>query len=323
MYQRVPRQKKKVWKIMATIFLAKPRGFCAGVERAVDIVKLALKKLGKPIYVRHEIVHNQHVVNSLKEKGAVFVDELNNIPEGSTVVFSAHGVSPQIKQQAANLGLNVIDATCPLVTKVHIEAKLYYGRGYSIVLIGHKNHQEVIGTIGYSPMMLVENIEDVKNLDIKNDKIMCLTQTTLSMDDTKEIIKALKEKYPNVNLPPKEDICYATQNRQNAVKELAKKCDLILVIGAKNSSNSNRLVDTAEHMNVESHLIQSYKDIKDVLRYTNIGIISGASTPEILVKEVIDYLKTVKAFKVENLDVIDEDIKFPLPRGLTEGIIAK
>src|SRR3989344_1997736 len=314
MYQRVPRQKKKDWKIMATIFLAKPRGFCAGVERAVDIVKLALKKLGKPIYVRHEIVLNQHVVNSLKEKGAVFVDELNNIPECSTVVFSAHGVSPQIKQQAANLGLNVIDATCPLVTKVHIEAKLYHDRGYSIILIGHKNHQEVIGTMGYSPMMLVENIEDVKNLDIKNDRIMCLTQTTLSIDDTKDIIKALKEKYSNVKFPPKEDICYATQNRQNAVKELAKKCDLILVIGAKNSSNSNRLVDTAEHMNVESPLIQSYKDIKDVSKYDNIGVISGASTPEILVKEVIDYLKTVKDFKVENLDVIEENVKFRFPR---------
>jgi len=294
---------------MATIFLAKPRGFCAGVERAVDIVEIALKKLGKPIYVRHEIVHNRHVVNSLKEKGAIFIDEMNNIPEDSTVVFSAHGVSPHVKQQAANLGLNVIDATCPLVTKVHIEAKLYHDRGYSIILIGHKNHQEVIGTMGYSPMMLVENIEDVKNLDIKNDRIMCLTQTTLSIDDTKDIIKALKEKYSNVKFPPKEDICYATQNRQNAVKELAKKCGLILVVGAKNSSNSNRLVDTAEHMNVESHLIQGYKDIKDVSKYDNIGVISGASTPE-----VIDYLKTVKDFKVENLDVIEENVKFRFPR---------
>src|SRR3989344_2397484 len=171
MYQRVPKQKKKIRKIMATIFLAKPRGFCAGVERAVDIVEIALKKLGKPIYVRHEIVHNRHVVNSLKEKGAIFIDEMNNIPEDSTVVFSAHGVSPHVKQQAANLGLNVIDATCPLVTKVHIEAKLYHDRGYSIILIGHKNHQEVIGTMGYSPMMLVENIEDVKNLDIKDENL--------------------------------------------------------------------------------------------------------------------------------------------------------
>ena len=197
---------------------------------------------------------------------------------------------------------------------MHIEAKLYHDRGYSIILIGHKNHQEVIGTMGYSPMMLVENIEDVKNLDIKNDRIMCLTQTTLSIDDTKDIIKALKEKYSNVKFPPKEDICYATQNRQNAVKELAKKCGLILVVGAKNSSNSNRLVDTAEHMNVESHLIQGYKDIKDVSKYDNIGVISGASTPEILVKEVIDYLKTVKDFKVENLDVIEENVKFRFPR---------
>ena len=300
---------------MVNIYLTKPRGFCAGVERAIGTVELVLQKYSKPVYVRHQIVHNQHVVNELEKKGAIFVENLNEIPKDSNVIFSAHGIPPEVMEESKRLNLNFIDATCPLVTKVHIEAKLYYQRGYDIILIGHKGHQEVIGTMGYAPMMLVENVKDVGKLDIKNDKIICLTQTTLSLDDTKEITKALKEKYPNIKFPPKEDICYATQNRQNAVKVLSDRCDLILVIGSKNSSNSNRLVETAKFKGVESYLIQDFKDVKeDIIKYKNIGITSGASTPEILVKKVLEHLKNL--FKEVNISEIvdkEENVKFVLP----------
>ena len=300
------------------IILANPRGFCAGVDRAIEVVEKSLKIYGKPIYVKHQIVHNDHVVKSLEEIGAIFIEDLDEVPENSMLIFSAHGVSPKIKIEAEKRNLKVIDATCPLVTKVHLQAKRYNKEGYSIILIGHKNHPETVGTMGEASMILVENVKDVENLEIENPKkVAYITQTTLSLDDTKEIIEKIKEKFPLAISSSKGEICYATQNRQNAVKELAKKTDLILVVGSEKSSNSIRLVETAIKYGVNSYLIQDKNKIKKewLNESETIGITSGASTPEILVKEVLEYIKdNFNETIIENIDHIKEDVNFILPK---------
>ena len=303
------------------VYLAKPRGFCAGVDRAIDVVEIALDIYGPPVYVRHEIVHNDHVCNELRKKGAVFVDEIESIPEGSVTVFSAHGVSPAIKEQAKGRDLKIIDATCPLVTKVHLEAIRYAKRGYHIVLIGHRNHVEVEGTMGEAPgsITLVEDASDVANLSLpQEEKLVYLTQTTLSVDDTAEVIAALKARFPHIEAPPTADICYATPNRPTAIKEMARQCELILVIGSRTSSNSNRLVEVANAKGCKSKLINDSSDLVRELfeGVEKVGITAGASAPEILVQDVVRWLET--QFKVEfaDLDVIEEDVVFTLPREL-------
>ena len=300
------------------LILASPRGFCAGVSRAIDIVEKALDYFGAPVYVRHEIVHNKHVVEDLKRKGAIFVDELNEVPENAIVIFSAHGVSPAIKEEAKRRNLRAIDATCPLVTKVHWEAIKYKKEGYELVLIGHKGHPEVEGTMGETPMHLVENVDDVEKLAL-NGKVAVLTQTTLSVDDTKDIMDALRKKFGTITTPPREDICYATTNRQNVVKELAKKCESVLVIGSQNSSNSKRLVETAQKAGTKAHLIQDKEGIKQewLQNVRIIGLTSGASAPERLIQDVIEFFKTKNSqLTIENLETVKEDIIFPLPREL-------
>jgi len=303
------------------VYLAKPRGFCAGVDRAIDVVEIALDIYGPPIYVRHEIVHNDHVCNELRKKGAVFVDEIKEIPEGSVTVFSAHGVSPAIKEEAKSRELKIIDATCPLVTKVHLEAIRYAKRGYHIVLIGHRNHVEVEGTMGEAPgsITLVEAPNDVINLKLpQEEKLVYLTQTTLSVDDTAEVISALKARYPHIEAPPTDDICYATTNRQTAIKEMARQCDLILVIGSRTSSNSNRLVEVANAKGVKSKLINDSSDlIRELFEgVEKVGITAGASAPEILVQDVVRWLETQFDVEFADLDVIEEDVVFTLPREL-------
>jgi 4-hydroxy-3-methylbut-2-en-1-yl diphosphate reductase len=303
------------------IYLANPRGFCAGVDRAIDIVDLSLKKYGAPIYVRHEIVHSRHVVNSLRQKGAVFVEELNEVPEGSVVIFSAHGVAKAVWDEANRRRLHVIDATCPLVIKVHNEVNRDYTQGYELILIGHAGHPEVIGTLGQVPdkFHLVSSVEDVEQLHVeKSTNLSYVTQTTLSVDECRDIVGALHRRFPHIKGPHQEDICYATQNRQNAVKELSKLVDVILVIGSPNSSNSNRLRELGEHCGIDSYLIDSAADIdpawlKDVKA---IGITAGASAPEVLVEEVVTYLKTYGTAEVEDLTVIEEDVEFLLPKEL-------
>jgi 4-hydroxy-3-methylbut-2-enyl diphosphate reductase len=303
------------------IYLANPRGFCAGVDRAIDIVDLSLKKYGAPIYVRHEIVHSRHVVNSLRQKGAVFVEELNEVPEGSVVIFSAHGVAKSVWEEANLRRLHVIDATCPLVIKVHNEVNRDYTQGYDLILIGHAGHPEVIGTLGQVPdkFHLVSSVQDVEQLHVENTtNLSYVTQTTLSVDECRDIVGALHRRFPHIKGPHQEDICYATQNRQNAVKELSKLVDVILVIGSPNSSNSNRLRELGEHCGIDSYLIDSAADInpawlKDVKA---IGITAGASAPEVLVEEVVAYLKTYGTADVEDLTVIEEDVEFLLPKEL-------
>ena len=305
------------------VYLAKPRGFCAGVDRAIDVVEIALDIYGPPVYVRHEIVHNDHVVNELRGKGAVFLDDVSEIPEGAVTIFSAHGVSPAVRTQAAGRNLKVIDATCPLVTKVHLEAIRYAKKGYQIVLIGHRNHVEVEGTMGEAPqaMVLVEAPEDVKKLDFPPDaKIVYLTQTTLSIDDTQAVIDALRARFPGIESPPKDDICYATTNRQAAVKEMTDKCEMILVIGSPTSSNSNRLVEVALSRGCRSYLIndsgQLQAEMFDGIK--RLGITAGASAPEHLVQDVVRWLE--KNFTIEfcDLDVIEEDVQFTLPKELAQ-----
>ncbi len=303
------------------VYLAKPRGFCAGVDRAIDVVEIALDVYGPPVYVRHEIVHNDHVVNQLRDKGAVFLDDVTEIPEGSVTIFSAHGVSPAVRSQAAERNLKVIDATCPLVTKVHLEAIRYAKKGYSIVLIGHRNHVEVEGTMGEAPeaMVLVESPADVETLDLpRPDKVVYLTQTTLSIDDTQAVIDALRNRFPHIESPPKDDICYATTNRQAAIKEMAEKCELILVIGSTTSSNSNRLVEVAISRGCRSYLINDSDalDVSLLEGIERVGITAGASAPEVLVQDVVRWLE--KHFEVEfaDLDVIEEDVQFTLPKEL-------
>ena len=296
------------------ILLAEPRGYCAGVVRAVDIVERALAKIGNPIYVRHEIIHNQHVVNELKDKGAIFVEEISEIPENSTVIFSAHGVSPLVWEEAQKKNLNIIDATCPLVTKVHLEAIKYAKDGYTILLVGHKGHDEVIGTMGEAPdnTILVESVEDIPLLNIPNsEKVVALTQTTLSVSDTANIISALKEKFPK--LVTRNDICYATTNRQNALDSITDDVDLVLVVGAKNSSNSNRLKELASERGIEAYLVNGPEDVKlDWLEgKSSIGITSGASTPEVLVNGVIE---KIKPSNIQNIVYAEENVNFKLPK---------
>jgi len=301
------------------IILASPRGFCAGVERAVDIVELALEKYGSPVYIRHEIVHNKYVVDSLRAKGAIFVEELDEIPDNAVTIFSAHGVSDKVEYEAKYRKLFVIDATCPLVTKVHLEAKKHESMNKQIIMIGHRGHPEVEGTAGRvkSEVLIVSSVDDVDKLKIENpDNLAYVTQTTLSVDDTSKIINRLKEKYKNIIGPDLKNICYATQNRQNAVKDLAKVSDIILVIGAQNSSNSNRLRDLGEEMGVISYLIENPEDINlDWFKSAkNIGITAGASAPEILVNNIINYIKKLyNKAEVKTLDGIIENLKFKLP----------
>ncbi len=303
------------------IYLANPRGFCAGVDRAIEIVELSLKTYGAPIYVRHEIVHSRHVVNSLRQKGAVFVEELNEAPDGAIVIFSAHGVAKEVWEEAGRRGLKVIDATCPLVIKVHKEVNRDHGQGYELILIGHAGHPEVIGTLGQVPdkFHLVSSVADVQRLVVENSThLSYVTQTTLSVDECRDIVAALNRRFPGIKGPHQEDICYATQNRQNAVKELARFVDVILVIGSTNSSNSNRLRELAEHCGIHSYLIDSSDDINpDWVRGAKaVGIAAGASAPEVLVAEVIEYLKQFGAGDVEELTVVEEDVEFQLPREL-------
>lgn len=305
------------------VLLANPRGFCAGVDRAIEIVERALTMFGAPIYVRHEVVHNKFVVNNLKEKGAVFVDELHEVPDGSTVIFSAHGVSKAVQEEAKNRDVKVFDATCPLVTKVHLEVARYSKDGLDTILIGHKGHPEVEGTMGQydnsngGQIHLVENVKDVANLNINNrEKTAFVTQTTLSVDDTSDVIDALRNRFPNIIGPKKDDICYATQNRQDAVKKLVASCDLLLVIGSKASSNSNRLREIADKNGIQAHLIDGPEYIHDswLENKTKIGVTAGASAPEVLVQRVIMHLKEKeKAVVTEDLGKT-ENVVFPLPK---------
>ncbi len=306
--------------------LANPRGFCAGVDRAIDIVERALQLFGAPIYVRHEVVHNRYVVEDLKNKGAVFVDELDQVPDDAHVIFSAHGVSKKVQQEAERRKLKVFDATCPLVTKVHLEVCRYSKDGIETILIGHKGHPEVEGTMGQygcgqhseGDIYLVESVEDVATLPIRNpEKVSFVTQTTLSMDDTSKIIDALRERFPAIQGPRKDDICYATQNRQDAVKSLTESCDLILVVGSKNSSNSNRLKEIAIHHGIAGYLIDSAEDIQPEWLEGKqcVGVTAGASAPELLVQQVIEYLKQQGSGQVTSLG-FSEDVTFQLPKAL-------
>ncbi len=310
------------------ILLANPRGFCAGVDRAIEIVERALTLFGAPVYVRHEVVHNKYVVHSLRDKGAVFVEELDEVPDDSTVIFSAHGVSKAVREVAAQRRLRVFDAICPLVTKVHMEVGKYQDEERECILIGHEGHPEVEGTVGqYRPkngnggMYLVESVEDVLKLKVKKPEFLAfVTQTTLSMDDTAEVIKALRERFPKIDGPKKEDICYATQNRQDAVKKLVSKCDLILVVGSPNSSNSTRLMELSQKAGVPAYLIDDASEIKKewVEGKENIGLTAGASAPEILVEEVIAQLKEWGASIVEENPGITERVVFSLPKELIQ-----
>ena len=309
----------------AEIVLAQPRGFCAGVDRAIDIVERALELHGAPIYVRHEIVHNRYVVEDLRAKGAVFIDELDEVPAGEIVVFSAHGVSKAVRQDAANRGLQVFDATCPLVTKVHIEVERMRAAGREIIMIGHKGHPEVEGTLGQSQggMYLVETVQDVTALQVTDPtQLAFVTQTTLSVDDAAEVATALRTKYPTIIEPKKSDICYATQNRQDAVKMLAPESDLVLVVGSANSSNSNRLREVAERKGIPSYLIDGAGSIDPawLVGRSRIGISAGASAPELLVQQVIDRLKALGAISVRTLPGLHENVSFPLPKGLSRKV---
>ncbi|MDO8651784.1 MAG: 4-hydroxy-3-methylbut-2-enyl diphosphate reductase [Undibacterium sp.] len=303
------------------ILLAQPRGFCAGVDRAIEIVERALQQFGAPIYVRHEIVHNTYVVNDLKEKGAIFIEELSDVPSGNTVIFSAHGVSQTVKQEADARGLIVFDATCPLVTKVHIEVLKMRREKREIIMIGHQGHPEVEGTMGQSDggIYLVETVNDVANLKISNpDMLAYVSQTTLSVDDTKEIVAALKSKFPNISEPKKGDICYATTNRQEAVKFMAPQVDLVIVVGSVNSSNSNRLREVAQKKGVTSYMVDTAEQINPdwIVKCDRIGVTAGASAPELLVQEVIDRLRQLGVKSVRTLKGAEEKVIFPMPKGL-------
>ena len=303
------------------ILLAQPRGFCAGVDRAIEIVERALNEFGAPIYVRHEIVHNAYVVSDLRNKGAIFIEELEDVPAGNTVVFSAHGVSKAVQAEAEVRGLRVFDATCPLVTKVHIEVDKMRRDGREIVMIGHDGHPEVEGTMGQAEggMYLVETVKDVEKLQVKNpDMVSYVTQTTLSIDDTADMIAALKRKFPNISEPKKADICYATTNRQEAVKFMAPQVDVVIVVGSPNSSNSNRLREVARKKNVPAYMVDNASQIDPawVQGKLRIGLTAGASAPEVLVQAVIDKLKEYGAKSVRTLEGVEENVTFPLPKGL-------
>jgi len=306
------------------IYLLKPRGFCAGVVRAIDVVKIALDLYGPPVYVRKEIVHNKHVVEELREAGAVFIEEVEEVPVGARAIFSAHGVSPVVRQEAKGRGLQVIDATCPLVTKVHLEAVKFAREGYTIILIGHKNHDEVIGTLGEAPtkMILVESVEDVDALEIADpSRVAYLTQTTLSLDETTDIIARLEERFPMIRGPKSQDICYATENRQMAVKGVSEFCELMLVVGSANSSNSKRLVEVGQNYGVKAFLVNDWSDVNPawIEDITNVGVTAGASAPEHLVEEIVAALKTRGFSQLEEVEMVEEDVRFSLPPELASA----
>ena len=306
------------------VLLANPRGFCAGVDRAIEIVERALQLHGAPIYVRHEVVHNKFVVNNLRNKGAVFVEELAEVPSGSTVIFSAHGVSQDVRREADARGLKVFDATCPLVTKVHVEVAKMRNQGREIVMIGHRGHPEVEGTMGQSEggMHLVEGPDDVNGLKVGDENNLAyVTQTTLSMDDAARTVAALKKRFPKIIGPKKDDICYATQNRQVAIKTLAQRCDVVIVVGSPNSSNSNRLREVAEQLGVPAYMVDNATELQPewVAGKKIVGVTAGASAPEVLVQAVVERLRSLGANSVSTLDGIPERVTFPLPKGLMLG----
>ena len=308
-----------------TLLLAAPRGYCAGVDRAVRTVERALELYGAPVYVRKEIVHNRHVVDQLRSRGAVFVESETEVPEGATVVFSAHGVAPSVHASARQRLLQTIDATCPLVTKVHVEARKFAADGYTIVLIGHAGHEEVEGTMGEAPdhIILIENAQDVERLAVRDpNKVAYISQTTLSVDETRAIIERLRERFPAIIGPRTDDICYATTNRQAAVKQLAVRCELVLVIGSRNSSNSNRLVEVAREHGADSHLIDNEGQVRDewLTGKRVVGITSGASAPEDLVKRLVEYFRARGTSDVRELEVVPEDVRFMLPREIRQAM---
>jgi len=310
-----------------TLLLLKPRGFCAGVVRAIDIVRIALEAFGPPIYVRKEIVHNRFVVEELQEKGAIFVDSVEEVPAGERVIYSAHGVSPEVREASTHRNLRVIDATCPLVTKVHVEAVKFAKEGNSLILIGHRDHDEVVGTLGEAPQVtqVVGSPEEVDALTVPDpDRVAYLTQTTLSLDETKDIIAALKKKFPNIKGPAAQDICYATENRQVAVKDVASESDLLLVVGSENSSNSNRLVEVARNLGTNAHLIDSFRNIKPawLTDVKTIALTAGASAPECLVEEVVKFLASNGFDNVQELEVMPENVRFGSPPEIVEAIAA-
>jgi 4-hydroxy-3-methylbut-2-enyl diphosphate reductase len=307
------------------IFLLKPRGFCAGVVRAIDVVKIALDLYHPPVYVRKEIVHNKHVVDELQDAGAIFVEELDEVPVGGRAIFSAHGVSPAVRRQAKERSLDVIDATCPLVTKVHLEAVRFARDGYTVVLIGHKDHDEVIGTLGEVPesSYLVETVDDVNLLELPDpSRVRYLTQTTLSLDETREIVNRLKQRFPLIQGPPAQDICYATENRQMAVKAVSQFCELLLVVGSQNSSNSKRLVEVGDNFGVRSYLVNDRSDVNPswLEGVKNVAVTAGASAPEHLVAELIEFLRERGFNELEEIELVDEDVRFSLPSELMISI---
>jgi len=306
---------------LEAIVLAEPRGFCAGVDRAIEIVERALTKFGAPIYVRHEIVHNTYVVNDLKQKGAIFIEELADVPPGATLVFSAHGVSQAIQREARARGFQIFDATCPLVTKVHVEVAKLNKEGYEFIMIGHKGHPEVEGTMGQldSGIHLVEDVADVARIaPLQTERLAVVTQTTLSVDDAAEITAAVKARFPNVRAPKQQDICYATQNRQDAVKVLSPQVDILIVVGSPTSSNSNRLRELAAKLGTEAYMVDDASELKEAWfdGKVKVGLTAGASAPEVLVMQVIDRIKALGAVSIRKMSGIEETIKFPLPKGL-------
>ena len=310
-----------------TLLLLKPRGFCAGVVRAIDIVRIALEAFGPPIYVRKEIVHNRFVVEELQQKGAIFVDDVDEVPNGERVIYSAHGVSPEVREHSEKRNLRVIDATCPLVTKVHVEAVKFAKDGYTLILIGHRDHDEVIGTLGEAPLVtqVVGTPEEVASLTVPDpERVAYLTQTTLSLDETKDIIEALRKKFPKIQGPHAQDICYATENRQTAVKHVASEADLLLVVGSDNSSNSNRLVEVARNLSTSSHLIDSFRNIEPqwLEGVKTIALTAGASAPECLVEEVVEYLGTKGFTNMKEVVVMPENVRFGLPPEIVQAIAA-
>jgi 4-hydroxy-3-methylbut-2-enyl diphosphate reductase len=310
-----------------TLLLLKPRGFCAGVVRAIDIVRIALETFGPPIYVRKEIVHNRYVVEELQDKGAIFVDGVDEVPEGERVIYSAHGVAPEVREMSERRNLRVIDATCPLVTKVHVEAVRFARQGYTLILIGHRDHDEVIGTLGEAPAVtqVVDAPEDVERLSVADpDRVAYLTQTTLSLDETCDIIEALRRKFPNIKGPAAQDICYATENRQTAVKHIAGEVDLLLVVGSENSSNSNRLVEVARNLGRPAHLIENYRAIRPqwLDGVATVALTAGASAPECLVEEAVEFLRSQGFNDLREVEVMPENVRFGLPPEIVEAIAA-
>ncbi|MEP6961570.1 MAG: 4-hydroxy-3-methylbut-2-enyl diphosphate reductase [Acidobacteriota bacterium] len=310
------------------IILLRPRGFCAGVVRAIDVVKIALDAYGAPIYVRKEIVHNRHVVEELRAAGAIFVEELSEVPLGARVIFSAHGVAPSVREEAKARKLLVIDATCPLVTKVHLEARKFAKQKYTIVLIGHKDHDEVIGTLGEAPeaTALVSTVEDVERLTVKDpDRVGFITQTTLSLDETREIVAALKQKFPKIEGPAAQDICYATENRQVAVKAVAPLCELLLVVGSQNSSNSRRLVEVCQQLGVPGYLVDDLTEVREewLTNIRTVAVTAGASAPENLVEQLVDSLRERGFSELEEMEVREEDVRFNLPSELARTVQLK